>query len=266
MRYSIFLRSSCPLLNISSMGYSADPSVTHFGPGVRDLFIIHYVLSGKGYFNTSPVCAGEGFLIYPNMPEYYFPDEKNPWEFLWIVSDDPKMTDLFKLFQADPQTGVFSFDDLSAVKSLSAFLIANNNRTYSGFEMLSFFLPIFQQKEGLQTNQKSNAELYLDAALRYIDLNIQNSITVSEITQFLGITQPYLFKLFQERFSFSPKQYIMTQKLTRAQNLLRQTDLSVTHIANSVGFPDVLSFSRCFKKKFGVSPLGYRNESTKKAP
>ena len=266
MRYTIFLRSACSLLNISSIGYSSDPSVTRFGPGVRDLFIIHYVLSGKGYFNTSPVCAGLGFLIHPNMPEYYFPDEKEPWEFLWIVSDDPKMAELFHLLHADPQTGIFSFGDLSAVKNLSTFLIANNNRTYSGFEMLSFFLQVFQEKEARQTDRKSNAELYLDAALRYIDLNIQNSITVSEITRFLGITQPYLYKLFQERFSASPKQYILTQKLTRARKLLRQTDLSVTHIANSVGFPDVLSFSRCFKKKFGISPLGYRNESTKKAP
>ncbi|MBQ9968855.1 MAG: helix-turn-helix transcriptional regulator [Oscillospiraceae bacterium] len=84
-------------------------------------------------------------------------------------------------------------------------------------------------------------------------------MTVAELTGFLGISQPYLFKLFKARFGLSPKQYLAEQKLHRAKTLLRQSDMTVTHIANSVGFSDVLAFSRFFTNKEGISPQKYRN-------
>jgi len=54
------------LLGIRSMGYESNGSLAHWGPGVRNYFILHYVFEGKGYFNGSPVTKGNGFLICPN--------------------------------------------------------------------------------------------------------------------------------------------------------------------------------------------------------
>ena len=81
MRYVIWGEGTCPLLNISAIGYAKSPQVTRFGPGQRNDYIVHYVLSGKGYFNGNSVTAGHGFLITPGMLEDYYPDEKDPWEF-----------------------------------------------------------------------------------------------------------------------------------------------------------------------------------------
>ena len=93
MRYEVFSDTVCPILNLCSVGYAKDPAVTRFGAGVRNLYIVHYVLAGKGYFNGNAVNAGQGFLITPNMREHYFPDEKSPWEFLWFISNDENSTD-----------------------------------------------------------------------------------------------------------------------------------------------------------------------------
>ncbi len=260
MRYSIFSKSNCPLLNISNIGCSADTAVTRFGPGVRNSYIIHYVISGKGYFNGASVTGGQGFLISPGMQECYFPDSKDPWEFLWVISNDPAMERLFPLFYADPHTNVFNYEHIDAVREASLVIIANNKSIYDGFEMLELFLKIFkhQQKETLPKELKTNAEVYIDAALKYISSNIHRAITVGELTDFLGVSQPYLFNIFKDEFSKSPKKYILEQKLLRAQTLLKQTDMSITHIANSVGFQDVLSFSKCFRSKIGTSPQNYR--------
>lgn len=267
MRYSIISDSGCPLLSISSMGYSADITVTRFGPGVRNSYIVHYVLSGKGYFNGVPVSAGQGFLITPNMPEYYYPDENDPWEFLWIISDDPRVADLFEMLNADRQTHIFRYNYLSAARETASFFITNNNALLNGYEMLEILLKLFKNQHREKTHLlRSNADVYIEAARKYIDTNLQNPVTVSEITDFLGITQPYLFRLFKERFSLSPKQYILDRKLTRALNLLADSSLSVTHIANSVGFPDVMTFSKCFKTKMGVSPQNYRKTLTTGGP
>ena len=79
MRYEIFSNSNTPF-KINSIGFSADINVTKFGPIQRNLYIVHYVTKGKGYFNGNVVNAGQGFLIYPLMMEEYFPDKDDPWE------------------------------------------------------------------------------------------------------------------------------------------------------------------------------------------
>lgn len=266
MRYAVFSNEKCPLLNITSIGYAYDTSVTCFGPGIRNLYIIHYVISGKGTFNKTTVSQGQGFLITPGMQEHYFPDEKDPWEFVWVISDDPIAKTVFLRFEADPKTGVFSYHNVSELKNLADFLISNKNALLNGFEMLEIFLGIFKQQKGAeQLKSRTSADIYIEAAEKYITLNIQNPVTVTELTNFLGITQPYLFRIFKAHFGKSPKQYILEQKLTKAKTLLNDTCLSVTHIANSVGFSDVLSFSRCFKKRFLVSPQNYRSNNDKKA-
>lgn len=265
MRYSIFSNSSCPILNLSSIGYAKDPAVTRFGPGVRNAYIIHYVISGKGYFNGNPVCANQGFLITPNMREHYYPDEKSPWEFLWIISNDEKMATMFELFHAEKNTNIFDYTYVSAVKDLTEFLMKQNNSMGDSFELLEMFLYIFkhQQKDMVHLYPKKNAEIYIESAVKYIQLNMHTAISVAELTEFLGVSQPYLFKLFKTKFQMSPKEYILKQKRNRAQTLLKETSLTITYVANSVGFQDVLSFSKFFKSKTGLSPQNYRNITVK---
>ncbi|MBQ9968854.1 MAG: AraC family ligand binding domain-containing protein [Oscillospiraceae bacterium] len=137
MRYCIFSRSSCPILDIYNFGYSKDPEVTRFGPGVRNSYIIHYIIFGKGYFNGQPVGAGHGFLITPGIQEHYYPDRSDPWEFLWIISNDPHMADVFQHFYSDSRSNIFAYH--FSVRDFAAFLTANNNAAFEGSEMLGFF-------------------------------------------------------------------------------------------------------------------------------
>ena len=133
--------------------------------------------------------------------------------------------------------------------------------------MLEMFLHLIKNQQSQTTcyYEKTNAEIYIKAAVKYIQSNIHNPISVAELTKFLGVSQPYLFKLFKNKFQISPKEYIIKQKLNRAQLLLKETPLTITHVANSVGFQDVLSFSKFFKSKTGLSPQNYRNVAMQKA-
>ena len=60
----------------------------HFWSGVRDHFLIHYVLSGKGIFtfdgSTYQLSGGQGFLICPNILSFYQADLDEPWEYCWV--------------------------------------------------------------------------------------------------------------------------------------------------------------------------------------
>lgn len=82
MRYEIFSNHNDALFPISIIGYSKDTDITRFGPGRKDLYIVHYVLSGHGCFNGQSVSEGQGFLITPGMQEHYYPSERDPWSVL----------------------------------------------------------------------------------------------------------------------------------------------------------------------------------------
>lgn len=264
MRYSIYAKDACPILTVNSLGYAKAPDCTSFGPGQRNTYIIHYVISGRGWFNGHPVTAGQGFLITPGMTEEYHPDPSNPWEFLWAISRDEKMAQMFPCYDADESTNIFPYDFTGAVKSLSDILIANHNTAHSGAEMLELFLSVFKHHFDIRKAEKTpNAELYLNAAINYIQSNLSNPVTVAELTEILGISQPYLFRIFKERLSMSPKQYISRSKLSHAKKLLTETDMTVTQIGISVGFSDVLSFSKFFSAKTGLSPQHYRLKQLK---
>ena len=52
--------------------------------------------------------------------------------------------------------------------------------------------------------------------------------------------------------------YVITLRMNHARRLMTQTDLAVREIAEAVGYPDQLYFSRLFKKRTGFPPSTYR--------
>jgi AraC-like DNA-binding protein len=87
------------------------------------------------------------------------------------------------------------------------------------------------------------------------------SFSVSDLCSAIGITQPYLYRIFKEEVGCSPKNYISEYRIKLAKKLLAETEFSVSAIADSVGFKSVLDFSKFFSKRTGVSPTEYRKES-----
>lgn len=74
-----------------------------------------------------------------------------------------------------------------------------------------------------------------------------------------GITS--LKKSFKSVYGISVYQYLKDLRLQEAQRQLRETDLSVSSIAFSVGYANSSKFSSSFKAKFGISPTMYREQT-----
>ena len=70
---------------VRSMGFEDNALLAHWGPGYRDYCILHFVISGCGYFNGKKVTANQGFFIGPNELHEYHSDCENPWTYCWII-------------------------------------------------------------------------------------------------------------------------------------------------------------------------------------
>lgn len=265
MRYDIFASDNS--FGISSMGYCGDTNITYFGPAQRNNYIIHYVISGRGYFNGNPVNTGEGFLITPKMLEHYYYDKDNPWEFVWAIFEEASNGDvLFKEYAADPKTHIFKFKNISTLTQMKNTIIKNNNKVYRSSELYEKYLHIFNNHGIEQKNEKDSETMYYNYAINFINSNLFHKITVDELVKRLGISQPYLYNIFIKKATMSPKQYIDTKKTQKAKELLLETSMQITEIANSIGIEDCITFSKFFKKQVGTSPSNFRkeNEPTRK--
>ncbi len=262
MRYTVYTENTANFLRLDSIGYSKDPNITRFGPGHRNQYIIHYVMSGKGYYNGNAVHAGQGFLIFPRQKQYYYADSDDPWEFLWFIAYADEMKDVFGMLNADSETNIFSYDNGSVLKQTTKFIVENNNMTVNPLQITEIFLHVLNSHvNNFKSACKTNSQTYTDFCVNYIETNIHKKITVHELTALLGVSQPYLYKIFYDRFNMSVKKYIILFKHNYAKKLLSDTELTVKEVANSTGYDDSLVFSKVFKLNEGVSPSEYRKRN-----
>lgn len=91
-----------------------------------------------------------------------------------------------------------------------------------------------------------------------IELHLYSNLNTEELAKLCGLSLSSFKRDFKKEFKDSPKNYITTRRLEKAQELLRVTPMSISEIAYEVGFNDPLYFARAFKKKVGVSPSNFR--------
>lgn len=259
MRYVIYSDRSLPILDILQMGYSKDPETTRFGPAIHGRYIVHYVISGSGVINSHKVHAEQGFLIRPGRTDCYEGDKDDPWEFLWIIADDVAMNAIMSYYNADKRTEIFDYDNVETVRETARILIENKDRTFRSSQLLEMYLKIFNGHTDKNADgEVSNADMYVRMAKNYIESNIYSGVSVNDIVSYLGVSQPYLFKIFKQSTGMPPKKYIDKYKLKKAKEMLSGTNLSVSDIAEGMGYCDVHGFSKFFKENEGISPSGYR--------
>ncbi|MGM9539040.1 MAG: helix-turn-helix domain-containing protein [Candidatus Onthomonas sp.] len=92
----------------------------------------------------------------------------------------------------------------------------------------------------------------------YIENHFAESISISDLAAQVYLTPCYLTHCFKDATGYSPKQYLVLHRISRAKELLAETDLPVAETAYRSGFSDVNNFIRTFKRDTGLTPLRYR--------
>jgi len=95
----------------------------------------------------------------------------------------------------------------------------------------------------------------------YVEANLGKDISLNDLAHLAGLSRFHFLRAFKKTTRETPYQYLLRQRIERAQTLLMEGKLSVTDIASAVGFKDATQFIRAFRKKVGVTPGTYR-EST----
>lgn len=245
-------------LRIREFGYEDVGEKAKWGYGRRNYYIIHFVLEGKGVFNGQPVCGNKGFLIRPMESVAYQPDPQEPWNYFWVSFEGDSAEQICRRYIGADATGIFSYSFRSVLTELIGTLFVKGP-SMSNLQALSLFYSVISQCEELQPNNRNR---HVEEAKNYIHLNFHRPLTVREIAETHNLDDRYLYNLFVRHEGISPKQYLNKVRIQNAKALLRQSDCTVTEVAFSVGFDDVLTFSRFFAKHTGISPRAFRKNKS----
>lgn len=94
----------------------------------------------------------------------------------------------------------------------------------------------------------------LQQAKEYIDVNFLQIKEIKEVADHCAMSEYHFYRRFKELYKKTPYQYITEQKMHLAKYLLLGRKNSITEIAFACSFPDVFTFSKAFKKFYGVPP------------
>lgn len=238
------------------------------GPGIRDIYKIHFVHEGSGKVNvgeeTYQLQAGQAFLIYPHIVTFYAADTDQPWYYSWIAFSGEEIEYLLSRTSLSPEHPVFPMDQqlmpslydrlTEAADTADALNLPLKAIMYEFFSILLRTVPAAKERFPLP-RQKS---IYVEQCLHFLHAHYCENITMEMMSSSLKLDRKYVSALFKRSLGLPPQQYLLNYRIAKACELLTDTGCTVGEISRSVGYQDPLLFSRMFKKVKGCSPKGYR--------
>jgi len=93
----------------------------------------------------------------------------------------------------------------------------------------------------------------------------EDRLTLKELSTLLGYSEKYTSEIFRKYMGLSFSEYLKQLHLAKATTLLKDQNLTIAQIAESVGFSDAFAFSHFFKRAIGCSPSEFRKQQTPEA-
>lgn len=207
-------------------------------PGTRDRLHFHGPTK-RIVMSVSPLLVKEGSdqLELPGIPDF-----RNLWTF-----QDEQLRRLILEMEREMSTG-WELGSLYGDLLSNAFVIAL-------IKKYGKTLPHEGSFEGGLSRPR------LRQLLSYIDENFSRDIRLRELAGIAGLSDFHFARSFRKSTGFTPHQYLLQVKISRAKSLLLQPQWTILQIALALGFSDASRFAKVFRAHMGVSPAEWRRNS-----
>ncbi len=271
----LFLNNEYFDITIYQYGYEQCEPYHTFGPGMRNHYLIHCIRSGSGIYLTSfggndaqyHLHAGQAFLIESNKLVHYYADETTPWEYMWIEFDGMKAREYLRqagLSQSSPVYHSSSEQGQLECFSYLKHLINHPNLLpceVIGYTYLFFGALIRSSKDAKQAVKQNIQDFYIQCTVDFVEHHYMNDISVEDMAANLNLNRTYFSKLFKKSTTKSPQDFLIQYRMNKACELLRTTQISVSDIAQLVGYHNPFHFTRAFKKIYEFPPQEWRRRN-----
>lgn len=237
-----------------------------WGPGIRDHYLIHLVIAGKGIFEvggrTWEVAKGDLFFARPSQLIRYTADEQQPWEYSWVGFNGACAHTLTAQLPFSDEAPVHHAQEPDVMyKALRNIFDARGMQPQDEAAMVGylylFIAALMRETRAANPRAASSSSQYVLNAIKYIQFNYSHDISIDDVAKSVGVSRSHLYRVFMLNVGKSPIDYLTEYRINEACKLLRSGTLSIAEVAVSVGFFDQFYFSRVFKRARGVPPSKY---------
>ena len=251
--------------------YVCEPGYS-YGPIIRSRGIIHYVISGKGILKIGEkihkVHENQIFFIPSGVLAYYKADKDDPWAYKWLHIGGTEFLALLAeigLGEKNPVLDVSSQRrEPGDFDTLFDEIFENYESEYYCLGKLYEIMDFLRREYGRidEASEESQQLQYVRTVIKYIQLKFSEQITMENIAGVCGLNRSYLSRLFHDATGHTIKGYLQIYRMQTAQKMLRESDYSISYIGNAVGYTDIFTFSKAFKKHTGCTPSSYREKGS----
>ena len=234
-----------------------------------DQYVLIYCVDGKGWYRVGDkeyqVERNQYFILPAGVPHSYGSCEGQRWTIYWVHFKGAHAA-IYAEGAQKPQTIGVAINSHISERNNIFDEILNTLRAGNEIEdlryassLLHYYLASMRYLQ--QWRRAPQLVDIVEAAIHYMEENIERRITLQDVTHYVGFSMSYFSAQFKRKTGVSPLAYFNRLKIRHACQLLEGTDLHVNQICYKLGFEDSLYFSRLFSKIMGVSPTTYRQQN-----
>ena len=274
--FSIFPNENFVDLRLYQYGWEQCSPLHSFGPFVRNHYLFHYIISGRGHLDAADqygvdhaheLQSGEGFLIFPGQVNTYCAHKSNPWKYVWLEFDGLRVAEYVDRAGLDLSQPIYRPQALEQGDDLAeTMLYIAGHPNASPLHLvghLCLFLDKLMQSSSTQRDLRGGQlkDFYIQEAITFMEHNYHREITVEDMANVCKLNRSYFSKLFKDSMGCPPQEFLIRMRLSKAADLMKGTGKSIGDISSMCGYPNQLHFSRAFKQRYGVSPREWRAQN-----
>ena len=239
---------------------SGNYTVGRVSPPNHTLF---YSINGQGKFRTPtgelPLREGQ-LIVLPANQSFEVNIVSSQWDIIWLNLANAERWKVFKKNNAVIVDNA-KLEGLHHAMELLYLERDADNRNAAMQVVTRYLQRIVETATGkLQAHENKQARQLnrLHNLFAAVDKQLQFDWDMQNLSEKAHYSAPHLHRLCLQVFGRSPKQHVIHLRMARAKSLLLSTQWPVAYIANYVGYANVFTFSKRFKKSTGVSPTEFR--------
>lgn len=269
--FYLYIKTDC----LSRYGYAA---VCHWHPDLEFIYILDgtmdFYINGK----IVHMISGQGLFINSKRLHYGFSSAKKECHFIALVVHPSVLHQHISSvkfyfdskFSFQTEDYILLSKDIEWQNEVITLIQKSQNEIISSgrnlFNLLSYTQMLAARvSENIQENTtKRNNPATINSTvwkmLVYIHQNFMNDIKITDIATSANVCRSNCCKLFHNVVKETPNSYLKHYRIMKSCQLLRDTDRSISEIADSCGFQSVSYFISVFRKSMGISPAKYRKQ------
>lgn len=193
------------------------------------------------------------FFKHTDVQRYYCCSEN--WDFWWFefASNEVLNIPMNTLLRIEPVENELN-DNKACLE-----LLRKNDAITSSLASATFSLLLYKWIVQLENSTKVIPHRDdIQKAIDYMKKNINCNISVKAMAEIAGLCERRFREVFRDITGIPPKKFIESFRVSMAEELLRNTPLSINAISEKLGYSSQFHFNNAFRKSHAISPSQYR--------